>query len=103
MSSITYMHMYVGLCMPVYAITKTCLYNFDPHKPYFYILTVVYRGAFLLPFYRGIHYFSYFAKSIDAVLTSTHNLCFEQEYENISEFFIWKVSFFGWKMFNIFE
>ena len=33
-------------------ITKTCLYNFDPLKPHFYIEKT---GV-----YRGIHYFSYF-------------------------------------------
>ena len=32
-------------------ITKTYLYNFDPHKLHFYIVQRV---------YRGIHYFSYF-------------------------------------------
>ena len=35
-------------------ITKTRLYNFDPLKPHFYIVK--------LGFYRGIHYFSYFAQ-----------------------------------------
>ena len=34
-----------------------------------------------------------------AVLTSTHNLCFEQKYES----FIWKVSVFGGEIFNTFE
>ena len=33
-------------------ITKTCLYNFDPLKPHFYIVK--------LGVYRGIHYLSYF-------------------------------------------
>ena len=36
----------------IYLITKTCLYNFDPLKPHFYIVK--------LGVYRGIHYFSYF-------------------------------------------
>ena len=64
-------------------ITKTCLYNFDPLKPHFYIVKLGFTGA--------IHYFSCFAKNIDcgyslwvlveAVLTSTHNLCFENKYE----------------------
>ena len=42
-------------------ITKTCQYNFDSLKSHFYIVT-------------------------EAVLTSTHNLCFEQKYVKISEF-----------------
>ena len=33
---------------------------------------------------------------------STHNLCFEQKYENI-RIFIWKLSVFGSEIFNIFE
>ena len=33
-------------------ITKTCIYNFDPLKPYFYIEKLGFTG--------GIHYFSYF-------------------------------------------
>ena len=33
--------------------------------------------------YRGIHYFLIFAlKHILAVLTCTHNICFEQKYRN---------------------
>ena len=38
-----------------------------------------------------------------AVLTSTHNLCFEQKYEKISEFLIWKYSGFEGEIFYIFE
>ena len=58
-------------------ITKTCLYNFDLLKPQFYI----------------DHRLWVFAK---AVLTSTHNICFEeQKYEKYqSFFFIWKSSVF---------
>ena len=71
--------------------------------------------------YRGIHYFSYLPENIDygyllelpcqdssnrlakTVLMSTHNLCFEQKYEKISDSFYLKFSFFGGKIFNIFE
>ena len=42
-----------------YNITKTRLYTFDPLNPLLYSKTGVY----------------------EAVLTSTHNLCFEQKYE----------------------
>ena len=62
---------------------KTCLYD----SPLLYSKTGV---------YRGIHCFSYFAKKHrlwalikllgDAVLTNTHNLCFEQEYEKYQNF-----------------
>ena len=37
-----------------------------------------------------------------AVLSSTHNLCFEQKYENCQSFFIWKFSVFGGEIFYIF-
>ena len=39
----------------------------------------------------------------EVVLTSTHNLSFEQKYEKISDFFIWKFSFFGGEILNISE
>ena len=45
----------------------------DPLKPHFYIVK--------LGVYRGIHYFH-----SEAVLTSTHNLCFEQKYEKYKKF-----------------
>ena len=38
-----------------------------------------------------------------AVLTSTHNLYFEQKYEKCQNFFIGKFSIFGGKMFGIIE
>ena len=46
-------------------ITKTCLYNFDPLKPHFYIVKLGFT---------------------EAVLTSTHNLCFEQKHEKYQNF-----------------
>ena len=77
-------------------ITKTrlfkCIEHFTTHRenltpvnPLLYNKTGV---------YRGIHYSSYFAKIIDcgfsleppAVLTITHNLRFEQEYEKYQNF-----------------
>ena len=39
----------------------------------------------------------------EAVLTSTHNLCFEQEYEKYQNFLFENFPFFGCKIFNIFE
>ena len=36
-------------------------------------------------------------------VTSTHNVCFEQKYENISEFLSKNFHFFGGEIFNIFE
>ena len=31
-----------------------------------------------------------------------HNLYFEQKYDKISDFFVWKFSFFGFKFFKIY-
>ena len=54
-------------------ITKTCIHNFDPLKPHFYI--------------------------DEADLTSTHNIlvCFEQKYEKLSEFLYENFQFLGVK------
>ena len=57
-------------------------------------------------------FFLFLLKNIDcgyslepplAVLTNNHNLCFEQKYEKYQIFFNWEYSFFGCKIFNIFE
>ena len=55
-----------------------CLYNFDPHKPHFYIVKLGFTGVYII--------FLISAKKHRLVLTSTHNLCFDQKYEKISEF-----------------
>ena len=51
--------------------------------------------------------FSYFCSETnrlgEAVLTSTHNLCFEQKFENNITIFIGKISAFGGEIFYIFE
>ena len=39
----------------------------------------------------------------EAVLTSTHNLCFEQKYEKYQSFLSQNFQFFGAKIFYIFE
>ena len=54
-------------------ITKTCLYNFDPLKPHFYIVKLGFTGVHIIILIS--------AQNIEAVLTSTHNLCFEQKFE----------------------
>ena len=51
-------------------ITKTRLYNFDPLKPYFYIVKLGFTVVYII------------------FLTSTHNLCFEQKYEKFQIFFL---------------
>ena len=64
--------------------------------------------TFLLSFFqRGIHYCSYFClkkpqivvnrqnRFVEAILTSTHNLCFEQKYEKYQNFYL-KIFKFLW-------
>ena len=51
-------------------ITKTYLYNFDPLKPHFYMVKLGFTGVYI-SFLISAH---------------THNLCFEQKYENYQNF-----------------
>ena len=72
-------------------ITKTCLYNFDPLKPHFYIVKLGFTGVYII-----VHIFAqnyrlwvlFKVASNEAVLTSTHNLCFEQKYEKYPSFWV---------------
>ena len=86
-------------------ITKTYLYNFDPLKLHFYIVKLGFTRVYII--------FLISAQNIDcgysveppreAVLTSTHNLCFEQKCENKSEFLSEIFSVFGGEILNIIE
>ena len=81
-------------------ITKTCLYNFDPLKPNFYIVKLGFTGVYIN--------FLISAQNIDCVWSlepprrDGSNECpqfmFWAETCKISEFFIWKFSFFGGKI-----
>ena len=87
------------------SITKTFLYSVDPLKPHFlYSKTGV---------YRGILYFSYFcSKHRLCVLVTTASLrrlkrvptiyVLSKNMKNVRNF-SWNVSFFGGKIFSIFE
>ena len=69
---------------------KTYLYNFDPLRPHFYIVKLGFTGVDII--------FLFLLKNIDsgyslepphlieAVLTGTHNLCFEQKQEKYQNF-----------------
>ena len=48
---------YIKSCLSIIAITKTCLYNFDPLKPYFYIVKLGFTGVYII--------FLIFAQNID--------------------------------------
>ena len=124
-----------------YSITKTCLYNFDPLKPHFYIVKLGFTGVFiiflistqkhrlwvlvrtaspilayliLVHFWWTLHQTQISFSTAElchkthkkvqkAVLTSTHNLCFEHKYEKYRRFLSENFQFYGGKIFNIFE
>ena len=84
----------------IYAITKTCLYNFDPFKPHFYILKLGFTGVYII--------FLISAQNIDCGYSLepprwggsneyTQSM-FCAEIWKISECFTWKFSFFGGKI-----
>ena len=66
-------------------ITKTRLYSFDPLKPHFYTVKLGFTGVL-----------------DEAVLTSTHNLCFEQKYEKYQNFSFESFHFFFVVKFSIY-
>ena len=92
-------------CICRFSITKTYLYNFDPLKPHFYIVKLGFTGVYII--------FLITAQNIDCgySLEPPHRGCsneypqsmFRAEIWKLSEFFIWIFSFFGDKIFCIFE
>ena len=77
------------LLLTPFGITKTCLYNFDPLKPHFYMVKLGFTGVYII--------LLFLLKNTDAVLTSTgtHNLCFEEKYEIYQNFYL-KMFIFWW-------
>ena len=71
-------------------ITKTCLYNFGPLKPHFYIVKLGFTGVYIILLISVQKH-----RLCEAVLTSTLNLCFEQKYEKYSNFLSENFQFFG--------
>ena len=86
-------------------ITKTCLYNFDPLKPHFYIVKLGFTGVYII--------FVFLLKNIDCGYSlepprrggsnEYPQSMFWAEIWKLSEIFIWKFSFFDGKNFSIFE
>ena len=78
-------------------ITKTRLYNSDPLVPHCYIVKLGFTGVYII-FRCGLQGFTgvYIIFRTDAVLTSTHNLCFERKYEKYQIFFSLKIFNFCW-------
>ena len=71
-------------------IPKTCLYNFDPLKPHFYTVKLMFSGVYII-----------FLD--EAILMSIYNLCFEQKHEKYQNFLSETFNFFGGKIFRIFD
>ena len=87
-------------------ITKTRLYNFDPLKPHFYIVKLGFTGEYII-FLISAHnidcWYSLEPPRRGGSNEYPHSM-FWAEIRKISEFFIWKFSFFfGGKIFSIFE
>ena len=84
---------------------KTRLYNFDPLKPQFYIVKLGFTGVYII--------FLILLKNIDCGYSlEPPRRGGSNEYPQsmfwagiwkISDRFIWKISFYGCKIFNIFE
>ena len=75
---------------PEYYITKVCLYNFDTiNPPFLYSKTGVHRGIIIFLIFAQKHSLG----TSKALLTGTHNLCFEQKYEKYQSFFSEKFQF----------
>ena len=66
-------------------ITKTCLYNFGPFKPHFYIVKLGFTGVYIIFLISA-------QKHRLWVLVRTAS-CFDQKYEKISEFLSEKFQF----------
>ena len=79
------------------SITKTCLYNFDPLKPHFYIIKLGFTGVYII-------FFLFLLKNIDCGYplepprrggsNGYPQSVFWAEIWKISEFFFWKLSGF---------
>ena len=69
------------------SIRKTCQCNVYPLEPHFYIVKLGFTGVYL--------FFLFLLQNIEAVLTCTHNLCFEQKKKKKNiKIFLMKLSFF---------
>ena len=77
---------------------KTCLYNFDPFKPNFYIVKLGFAGVYI------IFLISAQKHRLWVLVTNEYpQSMFWAEIWKISEFFIWKFSFSDAKIFSLLE
>ena len=83
-------------------MTKTCLYNFDSLKPHFYVVKLEFTEVYIICLISAQNHRLWLALHPEAVLTSTHNVCYEQKYEEYQNFYL-KIFNFSGKIFRIFE
>ena len=86
-------------------ITKTYLYNFDPLKPYFYIVKLGFTGVyiiFLISAQKHRLWVLVRTASMRRFSRVSTIYVLSRNMQNI-RIFIWKLSFFGGEIFNIFE
>ena len=85
-------------------ITKTCLYNFDPHKPYFYIVKLGLTGVYIIFLISAEKHRSYSLEPPRRGVSNEYqqSMFMSRNMKNI-RIFIWKFSFFGGKIFSTFE
>ena len=75
-------------------ITKTYLYNFDPLKPHFYIVKLGFIRVYIIFLISAQNIdCGYSLELSEAVLKSTHSLCFEQKYEKYQNLYLKTFSF----------
>ena len=86
-------------------ITKTRLYNLDPLKPHFYIVKLGFTGVYIIFVILLINIDCGY--SLEQPRRGGSNEYPQSmlwaEIWKISEFIVWTFSFFGCKIFNIFE
>ena len=75
-------------------ITKTCLYNFDPLKPYFYIVKLRFKGVYIIFLIFAQKHRLWYSLEMPCLGSSNTypQSMFRAEIWKISEFFIWKFS-----------
>ena len=88
----------------VKVITKTCLYNFDPLKPHFYIVKPGFTGVYIIFLISAQKHRLWY--SLEPPLRGGSNVylqsMFWAEIWKMFEFFVWKFSIFRWLTFSVY-
>ena len=87
-------------CVPIEASRKPCVYNFDL-KPHFYTVKLRFKGVYNIFFISAQKHRLWVLVRTAPEITSTHNLCFEQNYEKYQNFCLEAFSFWCWNFLYI--